>query len=437
MRIYRKVSSPELAFPVRLPKTFPKSSILEALPADNGNMQILRGLLGVAVVLGICLALSRNRRAIKQRVVWVGLALQVGLAAALFKTDWGKSAVGWLTVFADKFLSFSYAGSQFVFGDLGQKGGAFYLAFQALPMVIYFSAVTSALYHLGILQVVVWAAGRLLGKLLGVSGAEAMSVVADIFVGMTEAPLVVRPYIEKMTQSELLALMTGGLATIAGTVLGVYMAFVGNTYAPHLIAASFMAAPAAIVLAKIVLPETEEPVTGKEVRLVLDKTATNLLDAIAHGVRDGLQLALNIAAMLIAFYSLIALANWPLESLGTSLQGILGFILSPFAWALGVDWNDAARVGGLLGTKVVANEFIAYRDLQGMIQDSKLSPHAIVISTYALCGFANFGSIGVVLGGLGQLAPSRRPDLARLAIPAMVTGALANCLTAAIAGALA
>ncbi len=399
-------------------------------------MQLLRGLLGVIVILGICLLLSRNRRAIRIRVVWTGLALQVALAVTLFKTEWGKSGVDWLTRFAEKFLSFSYTGSQFVFGDLGQKGGGFYLAFQALPIVIYFSAVTAVLYHLGILQVAVWAAGRVLGKILGVSGAEAMSVVADIFVGMTEAPLVVRPYIEKMTQSELLALMTGGLSTIAGTVLGVYMAFVGNQYAPHLIAASFMAAPASFVLAKIVLPETEKPVTGEGVELAFNRPAANLLDAIAQGVRDGLHLALNIAAMLIAFYSLIALVNWPLEAFGTSLQKLLGVVLSPFAWVLGVDWSEADSVGGLLGTKLVANEFIAYRDLQSMIQRSELSSHGCVIATYALCGFANFGSIGVILGGLGQLAPSRRADLARLAVPAMVTGALTNCLTAAIAGAI-
>jgi CNT family concentrative nucleoside transporter len=291
------------------------------------------------------------------------------------------------------------------------------------------------LYHLGIMQVVIYALGRLLGKILGVSGAESMSVVADIFVGMTEAPLVVRPYLEKMTSSELMALMTGGLATIAGTVLGVYMIFVGERYAPYLITASFMAAPAAFVTAKILLPETEEPRTGKDASLVFERPGKNLLDAVAIGVRDGLQLALNIAAMLIAFYSLIALVNWPLEAwFGTSYQKLLGFVFSPFAWCLGVEWKDALDFGSLLGTKIVANEWIAYQDLQKMIEAGSLSDRTIKIATFSLCGFANFGSIGVILGGLGQLAPSRRADLARLALLAMIGGALASCLTGAVAG---
>jgi CNT family concentrative nucleoside transporter len=293
----------------------------------------------------------------------------------------------------------------------------------------------AALYHLGIMQVVVYALGRCLGKILGVSGAESMSVVADVFVGMTEAPLVVRPYIEKMTPSELMTLMTGGFATIAGTVLGAYMSFVGDRYAGHLITASFMAAPASIVIAKMLLPETGEPETGRGIRLVIERPARNLLDAIAMGVRDGLHLALNIAAMLIAFYSLIALVNWPLESwLGTSIQELLGHALSPLAWCLGADWKDSVNLGSLLGTKIVTNEWIAYQDLQRMIQDGAMSDHAIKIATFSLCGFANFGSIGVILGGVGHLAPSRRGDLARLALLAMTGGALASCLTGAIAG---
>jgi len=398
-------------------------------------MHVLRGLLGVAVILGIAAALSRNRRAIRARVVLAGLGLQGLLAFVAFETVSGSQFFQGLAGFAEKFLSFSYAGSEFVFGELGRKSGPFSLAFQALPIVIYFSAVTAALYHLGVLQVVVYAMGRALSRLLGVSGAEAMSVVADVFLGMTEAPLVVRPYIEKMTTSELLALLTGGLATIAGTVLGIYMAFVGPQNAPYLIAASFMAAPASFVISKIILPETEEPVTGSSARLVLERSGSNILDAIAIGVRDGLRLTLNIAAMLIAFYALIALINWPLGAwFGTSLQALLGWALSPFAWCLGVDWNDASQVGALLGTKTIANEFIAYRDLQGMIERGELSPRSVKIATFALCGFANFGSIGVVLGGIGELAPSRRADLARLALPALVGGALATCLTGAIAG---
>ncbi|MBI4600338.1 MAG: NupC/NupG family nucleoside CNT transporter [Planctomycetes bacterium] len=398
-------------------------------------MQVLRGFLGVAVILGICYALSRDRRRIRLRVVLWGLGLQLALALVLFKTEAGMGAFQALTDLAAWFLSFSYEGSGFVFGEIGRPGGSFSLAFQALPMVIYFSAAMAVLYHLGVMQVVIYGLGRALGKVLGVSGAESMSVVADIFVGMTEAPLVIRPYIERMTRSELMALLTGGLATIAGTVLGLYMRFVGPDYAAYLIAASFMAAPAAFVVAKVIVPETEEPATGKAMRLVIERPGTNLLDAIAIGVRDGLGLALNIAAMLIAFYALIHLVNWPLERwLGASLQEILGWVLSPFAWALGADWADAPELGSLLGTKVVANELIAYQELRGMIQGGAVSDRTVKIATFALCGFANFGSIGVVLGGVGQLAPSRRPELARLALLAMTAGALATCLTGAIAG---
>jgi CNT family concentrative nucleoside transporter len=234
-----------------------------------------------------------------------------------------------------------------------------------------------------------------------------------------------------------MALMTGGFATLAGTVLGIYMLFVGEKYAAFLIAASVMAAPAAFVTAKIMVPEREEPVTGRNVRLVVERPGRNLLDAISIGVRDGLHLALNIAAMLIAFYALIALVNWPLEAvLGKKIQDVVGILLSPFAWCLGVDWADAGRFGSLLGTKVVINEWVGYQQLQEMIRTEALSDRSIKIATFALCGFANLGSIGVTLGGVGQLAPSRRSDLAQLALLAMVAGALSSCLTASIAGML-
>jgi len=276
---------------------------------------------------------------------------------------------------------------------------------------------------------------RGLGKFLRVSGAEAMSVTADIFVGMTEAPLVIRSYIEKMTTSELMAIMTGGFASIAGTVMGVYMLFIGEAYAGYLIAASVMSAPATFVTAKIILPETEVPVTGSEMRLSVDRAGSNLLDAVAIGVRDGLYLVLNVAAMLIAFNALIALLNWPIVGcFGITAQDILGHILSPFAWCLGVRWEDASEIGNLLGTKLVLNEWLAYQELQGMIGRGDLSDHSIKVATFALCGFANLGSIGVTIGGISQLAPSRRADLARLAFPAMIAGALSSCLTAAIAG---
>lgn len=400
-------------------------------------MQILRGLLGISTLLGLCYLLSWNRRAIRLRPVVVGLLLQVLLGLLVFKTRAGETFFQELAAFTLRFFEFSYKGSEFVFGPLGKpsEGGVFYLAFQALPILIYFSAVMAVLYHIGVMQVVVYAFSRIMGKLLGVSGAESMAVTGEIFVGMTESPLLVRPYIERMTRSELVALMTGGFATIAGTVMGIYMGFVGERYAPFLLAGSVMAAPATFVAAKIVLPETEVPMTGEEFHLRLERQGANLLDAIAIGVRDGLGLALNIAAMLIAFYSLIALLNWPLEAwLQTSIQGIFGVLLSPLAWCIGVDWSDAANFGRLLGTKIALNEWIAYDDLKEMIQRGELSDRSITLATFALCGFANFGSIGVTIGGIGQLAPGRRQDLARLAFRSMLAGAIASCMTAAVAG---
>ena len=402
-------------------------------------MQLLRGILGIATVLLICLALSRDRKGINLRVVLVGIALQVLLALFVFKTGAGQAIFREMASAFGRFLDFSYQGSSFVFGSLGQKpqGEGLTFAFQALPMVIYFSGFMAILYHFGIMQVVIYALAKVLGAALRVSGAESMVVTAEIFVGMTESPLVVRPYLEKMTRSELMTLMTAGFATLAGTVLGIYMLFVGPKYASLLIAASVMAAPAAFVTAKIMVPEREVPVTGRDFRLVLDRPGRNVLDAISIGVRDGLHLVLNIAAMLIAFYGLIALVNWPLEAaFDRKIQDILGLVLSPFAWCLGVDWADAQNFGSLLGTKIVINEWVGYQQLQEMIRTQALSDRSIQIATFALCGFANFGSIGVTLGGIGQLAPSRRSDLAEMVLLAMVAGALSSCLTASIAGML-
>ena len=401
-------------------------------------MSFARGALGVLIIIGICYLFSRERRAVPWRLVIVGLGLQILLGLFIFRTLAGKTLMEEAARVVTIFLDFSYQGSSFLFGSLGRKSTGqddFHLAFQALPILIYFSAVMAALYHFGIMQLVVYGLARVLWKLLGVSGAEAMSVTADVFVGMTEAPLVIRPYIERMTASELTAVMAGGFATIAGTVLGVYMQFVGEAYAPYLLAASVMAAPAALVTAKLLVPEVGEPVTAGGMSFRYEKAGANLLDAIAIGVKDGLYLALNIAAMLIAFYSLIALVNWPLTSwFGVTLQEILGFVLRPFAWCLGVSWEDAGRFGSLLGTKLAINEWIAYQDLQGLIARNELGDRSIKIATFALCGFANIGSMGVIVGGIGQLAPSRREDLARLAPRAMLAGALASCLTGAVAG---
>jgi CNT family concentrative nucleoside transporter len=400
-------------------------------------MQALRGLLGVVVILALCAACSRNLRAARFRLVACGLLLQAVLALFL-ATGLGERLFDGLSWFATRCLEFSYVGSGFVFGSLGARPGpgqATYIAFHVLPIVIYFAALMAALYHLGIMQVIVYALARLLWKVLGVSGAEATSIAADVFVGMTESPLAVRPYLETMTRSELMAVMTGGLATIAGTVFGAYVLFVGQENAKYLIAASLMAAPAALVTAKLMVPETETPVTADGMRFTVDRQAANLLDAITQGARDGLFLALNIAAMLIAFYALVALVNWPLGAwFDITLQEILGVLLTPFAWCLGVPWEDAREVGTLLGTKVILNEWIAYADLQRMMAAGTLGPRAIKIATFALCGFANLGSMGVIVGGIAHLAPSRRAELARLALPAMAAGTLATCLTAAIAG---
>jgi CNT family concentrative nucleoside transporter len=404
-------------------------------------IELARGLLGLAILLALAAALSLDRRAIRPRVIVWGLGLQLILAFLVFKTGAGQELFRFLAASVQRFLEFSHAGSAFVFGSLGIKQsetGEFHLAFQALPILIYFAAVMSILYHLGILQVAVYLLARLFSRLLGVSGAESMAVTANTFVGMTEAPLVVRPYIERMTRSELMTLMTGGFATIAGTVLGVYMLFVGESYGAHLITASVLSAPAAFVVAKIILPETESPETGASLRLVIEKQGVNLFDAISLGVRDGLKLALNIAAMLIAFVALLALINWPLDAwFGVSLQQLFGYLLAPVAWCLGVDWEDAALVGSLLGTKIAINEFLAYSELGKLISGGALAERSRIIATFALCGFANFGSIGVMLGGLGQLAPSRRPELARFALRAMLGGALASFITAAVAGMLA
>lgn len=406
-------------------------------------IHLLRGVLGIAFLLGIAFALSYNRRAIRPRIVIWGIGLQLAIGLFIFKTEAGEELFRTITTGVAEFLKFSYQGTTFVFGELGKEPRTkldFSLAFQALPIVIYFSAVMAVLYHFGIMQWIIYALARLLSRILGVSGAESMAVVANVFVGMTEAPLVVRPYIEPMTRSELMTLATGGFATIAGSVLGVYLVFVGEEYGAYLIAASVMSAPAAFVMAKIILPEEDEPLTGEHLRLVIEKEGVNVLDALARGVRNGLKLALNIAAMLIAFYAILALINWPLEAwFGVKLEKIFGYLLAPVAWFLGIDWGDATEVGGLLGIKIALNEFVAYDHLRTSIEpeslaEAGLSRRSIVISTFALCGFANFGSIGVVLGGVGPLAPSRRGDLARLVFRAMIGGALASFLTATVAG---
>jgi CNT family concentrative nucleoside transporter len=322
-----------------------------------------------------------------------------------------------------------------------------------LPTIIFFASLMAVLYHLGIMQKIVQAMAWVMLKVLRASGAESLSVAANVFVGQTEAPLVVRPYIARMTESELFTMMVGGMATIAGAVLAAYIVMLGGGdetqqlfYARHLLAASVMAAPATIVIAKLLKPEFEESLTRGTVKLEIEKTASNVIEAAANGASDGVRLALNVGGMLLAFIALIAMIDFPLAWLGQvsgieamlgkplSLSVILGYILSPMAWVIGVPWSDAVAVGGLIGQKIVTNEFVAYAQLN-QIKDT-LSPHSVLISTYALCGFANFSSIAIQLAGIGGLAPERKPDLARLGLLAVLGGTLATMMTATIAGVL-
>ncbi len=421
-------------------------------------LAVLFGLMGLAILLGIAWAFSRNRRAVDWRLVATGLGLQIAFALFVLLTPWGAMIFGALSEGFVKLLGFTAQGAQFIFGDLARidKLG-FVFAFQVLPTIIFFAAFMSVLYHLGVMQAIVKGMAWVITKVMRVSGAETLSVCANAFIGQTEAPLVVKPYIAKMTPSELLTLMVGGMATIAGGVLGAYVLMLGGgdpaqqaAFARHLITASIMAAPATLVIAKILVPETGQPLTLGKVRVEVEQNTANVIDAAASGAADGLRLALNVGAMLLAFIALIALINAPLTWLGevtglqallgkpTDLAALLGFVLAPIAWVIGVPWADATTVGGLIGTKVVLNEFVAYASLgeilAGNVEGVSLSPKATLIATYALCGFANFSSIAIQIGGIGGLAPERRSDLARFGLLAVFGGSLATLMTATIAG---
>jgi CNT family concentrative nucleoside transporter len=412
------------------------------------------GIFGLAVLISIALAFSGHRDRIDWRLVASGVALQLLFAVIVILVPGGREFFEGLSAVFVKVISFASEGAIFVFGDLGDPASfGFIFAFQVLPTIIFFAALMSVLYHLGIMQKVVQGMAWVMLKILRISGAESLSVAANVFVGQTEAPLVVRPYISRMTESELFTMMVGGMATIAGGVLAAYITMLGGAdeatrifYAKHLLSASIMAAPATVVIAKILKPETEESLTRGEVKLHVEKTATNVIEAAANGAADGWRLALNVGAMVLAFIALIAMIDFPLGWFGEisgfnsatgrelSLSTILGFVLSPMAWVIGVPWQDAVTVGGLIGQKVVTNEFVAYAKLTE-IQDS-MSPQAVLISTYALCGFANFSSIAIQIGGIGGLAPERKSDLARLGLRAVLGGTLATMMTATIAGVL-
>ncbi len=412
------------------------------------------GLFGLAVLLSIALVFSAKRGEIDWKLVASGISLQLFFAVLVILVPGGRVFFEGLARIFVRIISFAMDGAAFIFGPLADPSNlGFIFAFQVLPTVIFFAALMGVLYHLGLMQKIVASMAWVMLKIMRISGAESLSVAANVFVGQTEAPLVVRPYISRMTESELFTMMVGGMATIAGGVLAAYITMLGGAdevvrifYAKHLLAASIMAAPASIVIAKILKPEVEESMTRGEVKLHVEKTATNVIEAAANGAADGWRLALNIGAMLLAFIALIAMLDYPLGWIGEisgfdvatgrtlSLSTILGYALSPLAWVIGVPWQDAIAVGGLIGEKVVTNEFVAYAHMNE-IQDS-LSPKALLISTYALCGFANFSSIAIQIGGIGGIAPDRRSDLARLGLLAVLGGTLATMMTATIAGVL-
>ncbi len=396
------------------------------------------GILGLFVLLGIAWALSVNRRAINWRIVLTGTGIQVVFALLILKTSAGKTIFAAASDGITAFLGFTAKGSEFIFGA-GYREHFF--AFQVLPTIIFFSAFITVLYYLGVLQVVVRVFARLMMKVMGTSGAESLSASANIFVGQTEAPILIRPYVATMTKSELMAVMTGGFATIAGGVMAAYVAM--GIDAGHLLAASVMSAPAALVMSKMMFPETEESQTAGTVKIAIERPWANVIDAAASGAADGLKLALNVGAMLLAFIALIAVVNALIGTAsgwigfeGVTLEVLLGWLCRPLAWVMGVPWAEAGDVGSLIGIKTVVNEFVGYEMLARMQTAGVLSEKSKVIAIYCLCGFSNFSSIAIQIGGIGAMAPERKADLARLGLRAMVAGSLACFQTAVIAGLL-
>jgi concentrative nucleoside transporter, CNT family len=396
-------------------------------------MEHLVPLLGIAFIFGVIMLFSKNRRAISWRIVGWGFGLQVLVALFVLRTAPGYWLMQKLSAATVWFLDFSFAGSRFVFGPtLGDPHGSLGMvfAFTVLPMIIYVAAVFSVLYYFRVLPVVVEWTAKVMYRIFGTSGAESLDVAASIVMDQTSAPLVIRPFLDKLTDSELLTIMTAGMAHISGSVLGAYVLF--GAAPRDLLTAVVMTAPGTILISKMLLPETGHPVTAGEVKMQVEKRDVNILDAIAHGVTDGLYLALTIAAMLVAFVALIALSNGVLSGAHTSLQTLFGYGMAPIAWLLGVPWHDAMAVGNLMATKLVINEFVAF-SLLGPLK-GHIAARSYTIATYTICGFANFSSIGIQIGAIGSLAPSRKHDLARLGFRALLAGTLANYLSAAIVG---
>ena len=446
-------------------------------------ISVLRGILGIGIIIAIAFLLSNNKRKVDWKLVGGGLGLQFIFALLILKGDflssifsplgWPRDFFYWVSGLFVLLLRFITDGAQFVFGNLaitpGNTGslGSFF-AFQVLPTIIVFASLMSILYYLGIMQKVVQGMAWVMAKVMGTSGAESLSCTANIFVGQTEAPLMIRPYLKGMTRSEILTIMIGGMATIAGGVMAAYIQMLGSSYAEalniplhqaqqmfatQLLGASVMAAPAALAISKIMIPETGDPETKGTVKVKTEKNAANVVEAAANGASDGMMLALNVGAMLIAFVALIYLINYVLQWFGNTIgvnealrqtyghplnfQLILGWVLQYLAYSVGVPWHDALHFGSLLGTKVVLNEFVAYLDMSQLIQAKQLlSPKSIMMATYALCGFANFSSIAIQIGGLGPLAPNKKSEIASLGIKAVIGGSLATLMTATLAGML-
>src|ERR1700687_5312966 len=390
------------------------------------------GLLGIAAILLVCFLFSKHKRAIQPKVIFWGLGLQLVFAFIVLRTQAGfifKAA----SEKVNALIGYSAAGSKFVFGD--QLGGSqpVVFAFQVLPIIIFISSLFAILYYFGVMQILVRVMAVVMQKVMGASGAEATNVAASIFMGQTEAPLTIRPFLAGLTESELFTIMTSGMAHVSGAVMAAYV-LMAHVEIQHLLTAVIMTAPATIMLAKILVPEVDKPATAGGVKITVEKPGVNIIDAAARGAGDGLQLALNIAAMLIAFLALIAMCNGILSYFNITLQQIFGYVFSPVAWLLGVSYNDCASIGNLLGTRLVLHEFIAFQQLGPM--RPQLDPRSFTIATYALCGFANFSSIAIQIGGIGALAPSRKSDLARMGLKAVAAGTMANFMSACIAGML-